>query len=259
MRTSSGARHEYAHQAARYDRTRGASPSIVAPVLAALDGANRKVLLDLGGGTGNYAVAARTRGYRPVVVDVSPEMLTRAATKGLLTVRADVTRLPIATSSVDAAMFISMLHQVDDWRTALAEARRVLRPGGRLALMTYTRENVEESWMLEYFPSMRERLLRVHQTVDELLAELPGAEVHLIQLRDLDDASLHALARHPRLILEQAWRDQTSFFERLASDDPAGLIVGLQRLRADLDAGAEARLAERRLPHGDGVVIAWST
>ena len=255
---SSGARHEYAQQAARYDSTRGASPSIVAPVLAALDGAPGALLLDLGGGTGNYAAAARMRGYTPVVVDASPEMLTRAATKGLITVRADVTCLPIATGSVDAAMFISMLHQVDDWRTALAEARRVLRRGGRLALMTYTRENVEESWVLDYFPSMRERLLRVHQTVDELVAELPGAEVHLIQLRDLVDASLHALARHPRLILEEAWRDQTSFFERLASDDPAGMTVGLQRLRADLDAGAEGQLAARRLPHGDGVVVAWS-
>ncbi len=256
---ASGARHDYAHQAARYDRTRGASPSIVAPVLAALDGAPGALLLDLGGGTGNYAAAARMRGFTPVVVDVSPEMLTRAATKDLITVRADVTRLPIATSSVDAAMFISMLHQVDDWRLALDEARRVLRPGGRLALMTYTRENVEESWVLEYFPSMRERLLRVHQTVDELVGELPGATVRVIQLRDLVDAALHALARHPRLILDEAWRDQTSFFERLAADDPAGMTVGLQRLRADLDAGAEGRLAARRLPHGDGVVIAWST
>ena len=29
-------------------------------------------------------------------------------------------------------------------------------------------------------------------------------------------------------------------------------------LRGDLDAGAEAELAGRRLPHGDGVVIAWT-
>ena len=45
--------------------------------------------------------------------------------------RADVTRLPYDDASYDAVVSFLMLHHVIDWESAVAEAARVLRPGGR--------------------------------------------------------------------------------------------------------------------------------
>jgi SAM-dependent methyltransferase len=79
---------DYSRQADRYDETRGASPSVLRPLREALKGAPGRRLADVGGGTGNYALALSREGWNPVVVDRSPEMLARAAAKGLETVEA---------------------------------------------------------------------------------------------------------------------------------------------------------------------------
>jgi ubiquinone/menaquinone biosynthesis C-methylase UbiE len=104
-------------------------------------------------------------------------MLDRARAKGLAVVRADAARLPVPDASVDALVNVSALHLIPDWRGALAEARRVLRPGGRLSLMVYTRENLGVHWIFRYFPSTRDWVYPEHQTLDEIAAELPGATV----------------------------------------------------------------------------------
>src|SRR4051794_20314789 len=134
----SGLLGDYGNQARTYDRTRSASPSVLAPLREALAGIPSHPpprLLDVGGGTGNYAAALRDEGWQPVVCDRSPDMLARAAAKGLQTVAADAQQLPFADASFDALICVSMLHHVDEPSRALAEQRRVLRPGGRAALM----------------------------------------------------------------------------------------------------------------------------
>src|ERR1700730_1009515 len=99
-------------QARAYDSTRAASPSVLAPLRVALAGAPGPSLADIGGGTGNYALALRDDGWQPIVIDRSPEMLAQAADKGLPTVRADARALPFAGESFDAAMLVSMLHHL---------------------------------------------------------------------------------------------------------------------------------------------------
>ena len=259
MSVSRTTRHDYREQAARYDATRGASPSILGPLERAIAGGPGSSLLDVAGGTGNYAEALRERGHEPCVVDVSHHMLERAAAKGLPVVRADASALPFADTSFDSVINVSALHLVPRWRVALAEARRVLRPGGRLGLMVYTRENLDVHWIFEYFPSAREWVYPEHQTLAELLAELPGARIEPFEFGDLIDASMSALCRHPRLLLDPAWLQQTSFFERLRIADPAGLAEGLLRLKRELDGGRrpDLEVEELRHRHGDGTVLAW--
>ena len=243
---------DYANQAESYDRTRGASPSLLTPLRRALSGAPGHLLADIGGGTGNYSVALKSEGWKPLVIDVSEAMLKRAQAKGLRTLCSAAEDLSLEDESFDAAMLVSMLHHVDDAAAALAEARRILRPGGRLAVMVYTREDIEDLWLLDYFPVTQDWMAETHQALEEITAQLPGAERLEVRFEDLEDASLAALASRPDLILDPQWRRQTSYFERLERDDPDQLQSGLARLRGDIEAG---RGPERS---GRASVIAWS-
>jgi SAM-dependent methyltransferase len=235
---------------------------VLRPLIAALAGASGSELLDVGGGTGNYAAALRERGWAPTVLDPNPGMLARAAAKGLPVARGVATDLPFADASFDAAMLVSMLHHVDDWRAALAETGRVVRPGGRVAVMLWTREHIEEvGWVSEYFPSTDAWLETMHPRESEVLAAMPGAaRVIPFEFTDLRDGSLSALQRWPEKILDDDRRGQTSYFETLGDRDPEGLRAGLERLAGDLAAGR--RPDEERRPardrYGDAAVIAWT-
>ncbi len=244
---------DYSRQALAYDSTRGASPSVLAPLRRALSGASGHRLADIGGGTGNYALALAGEGWRPVVVDRSRAMLALAARKGLHTVEGDATGLPFADHSFDAAMLVSMLHHVDTPADALAEAKRVLRPGGRLAVMVFTREDIADAWCLDYFPSSRSWMERTHMPVAELFAELPGAWRVPVVYNDLQDGSMAAMLGHPELILDPTRRAQTSYFERMQRDHPQELQAGLDRLERELRAGDGSAPTQA----GHASVLAW--
>ena len=254
-------RHDYSRQALTYDTTRAASPSVVAPLLTALDGAPGPRLLDIGGGTGNYALAVRERGFEPTVCDLNEGMLERARAKGLPTVAGDAAALPFPDASWDAATMISMLHHVPDPRAALEQAKRVLVSGGRLVLKGWAREHVEQvTWVNDYFPSARDWMLETHMAFAEALEPLPGARVIPFEFHDVVDGSMAALQRFPELLLDPLVHRQTSYFERLARTAPEELEVGLARLAADLRAGVnpDDMVAAARARLGDACIVAWT-
>jgi SAM-dependent methyltransferase len=236
---------DYSNQARTYDETRAASPSVLGPLREALEGAPGRRLVDVGGGTGNYSHALRDEGWDPLVVDREPGMLARAAAKGLETVQGDAQRLPLPDACADAVMLVSMLHHVEDPAKAIAEAKRILRPRGRLVLMVFTREDLEATWMTDYWPSTRAWMDESHPPLAELQRLLPGARVIRIVWSDLEDGSLAALGAHPEKLADPSWHRQTSYFERLQRDHAEQLREGLERLKADLDAGTAPRTPGR--------------
>lgn len=243
---------DYSTQARTYDETRAASGPVLSALHAALAGAPGNRLADIGGGTGNYALALAQENWEPVVIDRSPEMLALAAQKGLATLTAAADHLPLDDQSFDAAILVSMLHHVSDPAGALTEARRILRPGGRMAVIVFTREDIQDLWFLDYFPSTRAWMQTSHIPASDLLALLPGVRREQIVLDDLRDASLAALAAHPEKVLEQQWRAQTSYFERLGRDDPQELAAGLRHLAAAVADGSAVRRP------GYASVLSWT-
>lgn len=243
---------DYSRQAERYDETRSASPSVLRALREALRGAPGRRLADVGGGTGNYALALRREGWEPVVVDRSAEMLARAAAKGLETVEGDAQRLPFEDESFDAATMISMLHHVEDRGAALAEARRILRVGGRLVLVGFTGEDAATLWILDYLPSSRPWMAATHPPRKAFLEELPNARLFAFQFEDMEDASLAALSADPERVLQAAERGYTSYFERMQRDHPDELRAGLAQLREDIAAGRAPNRA------GTATVLTWT-
>ncbi|HEX9380957.1 MAG TPA: bifunctional demethylmenaquinone methyltransferase/2-methoxy-6-polyprenyl-1,4-benzoquinol methylase UbiE [Gaiellaceae bacterium] len=98
-------------------------------------------VLDACCGTGDLAVACARAGARVTGLDFSEPMLERARRKApeLEWVRGDLLELPFADGRFDAATVGFGVRNVEDLDRALRELRRVLRAGGRLAILEITR------------------------------------------------------------------------------------------------------------------------
>lgn len=99
------------------------------------DVAGRRIL-DAGCGAGPVAEALRERGAVVAGFDSSVGMLALARRRlgdGVVLERAELGGpLPFADAGFDDVVASLVLHYLEDWTTALAELRRVLKPGGRL-------------------------------------------------------------------------------------------------------------------------------
>jgi ubiquinone/menaquinone biosynthesis C-methylase UbiE len=97
-------------------------------------------VLEIGSGSGAMAaellhrfpdVTLTATDFDDSMVDVARDRLSEFGDR-VDVKQADATRLPFTDESFDAAVSFIMLHHVIDWEKAVAEAVRVLRPGGRL-------------------------------------------------------------------------------------------------------------------------------
>ena len=99
-------------------------------------------VLDAACGTGDLALADHRAGALEVTgLDFSTRMLERARRKapGIRFVDGDMLALPFADGAFDSATVGFGVRNVSDLGLALRELRRVLRPGGRLAILEITR------------------------------------------------------------------------------------------------------------------------
>ena len=127
-----------------FDRIAGlydlAMPSArIGPLCEGFAFADREIdrLVDLAGGTGRASAGLAAAGFDPVVVDRSAGMLRRAHDAGHGTVRGDAEALPIRDDAVDAAVIVDALHHLPDPAAGLAEAFRMLRPGGVVVIQEF--------------------------------------------------------------------------------------------------------------------------
>ena len=98
-------------------------------------------VLDACCGTGDLAVEAERRGGRVVGLDFSPKMLERAHKKSgaVEWIQGDALALPFPDGDFDAATVGFGVRNLADLESGLKELARVLRPGGKLAVLEITR------------------------------------------------------------------------------------------------------------------------
>ncbi|MCW2816369.1 MAG: class SAM-dependent methyltransferase [Nocardioides sp.] len=122
----------------------GREPSTEA--LAAIVATSPRHVLEVGSGTGAFAarLAAALPDAEVVAVDRSARMVELTASRGLEARVADAQALPFDDDSQDAVAACWMLYHVPFLDTALAEVRRVLRPGGTFVAVTNGDEHVAD-------------------------------------------------------------------------------------------------------------------
>lgn len=96
-----------------------------------------RTILDLGAGTGAASRAASAVGARVVATDLAVGMLAHDAAVRPPAVAADALALPFADDSLDGVLAAFVLNHLPDPVAALAQARRVTRPGGVVAASTF--------------------------------------------------------------------------------------------------------------------------
>jgi demethylmenaquinone methyltransferase / 2-methoxy-6-polyprenyl-1,4-benzoquinol methylase len=140
--------------------------------VTALDPRPRHRLLDLASGTGDIGLAWLAQGGGPLLLsDVNAAMLEvardRALSRGLVgaasLVVADAERLPLPDRAVDRVSIAFGLRNCTDKQAVLAEARRVLRPGGRFFCLEFSRVQVAalqplyDAWSFRVLPVLGQR------------------------------------------------------------------------------------------------------
>ena len=148
----------FARHAAEWDELRllqGADEPVEAALAEALGaealGSTLGAMLDIGTGTGRMAALFAPHAAHVTAFDKSPEMLriARARLQHLPAgevdlVQGDFAALPFADARFDTVLFHQVLHYALAPELALAEAARVARPGGRIAIVDFAAHDREE-------------------------------------------------------------------------------------------------------------------
>ena len=136
-------------------------------------------VLDVCTGTGDLALAAiaRRQGVTVIGVDFAAEMLrlglakVRAAAlqRQIRLVRGDAARIPVGDDTCDAATIGFGIRNVAEPERALAEIARILKPGGRLAILEFGQPRIPGirtlyAWYFRYLLPLVGRIISKHQS-----------------------------------------------------------------------------------------------
>ena len=150
---ATAAQNYFRRHAAQWDRIRQlhvADAAVEAAIRAALADKPIRLLLDLGTGTGRMLELFGSDIERGLGLDLSLDMLAlararldRAGLKHCSVRHGDIYDLALPRDSFDVVIIHQVLHFLDDSARAIAEAARVLRPGGRLLVVDFAPHDLE--------------------------------------------------------------------------------------------------------------------
>jgi ubiquinone/menaquinone biosynthesis C-methylase UbiE len=151
-------------QYAVYARGRAISPAMLATWMRIfaghVPGHRPLAVLDLGCGTGRFTPAlARTFGGPVYGIEPSTQMrdiAVRSAHPGVTYLAGRAEDMPLPTASCDVVLMYLVFHHVRDRVAAVAEIRRVLRPGGRVLMRSTFADRMPDLWWHRFFPRVVE-------------------------------------------------------------------------------------------------------
>jgi len=210
--------------------------------LAALTGT--ETIAEIGCGNGPYLAALTRRGHagRLIGADLSPGMLAvaRRAAPGAGFTVADAQRLPLTGNVADITLAPHMLYHVPDRAAAVAEFRRITRPGGQVLVVLNGPDHVAELGEL------------ATATAAALGFPDPGIRAEYQTYLSMTlDAGQDLLGRVFAAVERHDFRGQLEF---PAPEPVAGYLASMRATQAMPDPAAFTAAATERIPFGrDGI------
>jgi SAM-dependent methyltransferase len=236
----------FADIAPRYDALRPLSAGDRARLEAMLHEAALQaedMVVEVGCGTGRLTLPlASVTAARIMGVDSEARMLEVARAKDgagrVEWVRGSAYRLPVGDREAALVMMVMVVHLLRQRVRAFSQARRVLRPGGRLSVWSFTPRHVEEFYLNDYFPSIAVIDRPRFPPVQTLTSELRRAGFEDVRV-DVSD--------EPRRIniAEVVDRVRGRYISTLSLLPPLEYRLGLQRLEEMLAQDRSITLSQR--------------
>ena len=139
-----------------YDLTRDINVDTLKRILSKADIDENSFVLDFGCGTGNYACAVKKlTGARVFGVDPSEGMIEKARGKGaeIEFKKGCHASVPYDGAFFDLIYMTDVIHHVPDLDLMFAEFFRILKPGGRVCILTESHGQIESRFWSAYFPA----------------------------------------------------------------------------------------------------------
>ncbi|MCD6326595.1 methyltransferase domain-containing protein [bacterium] len=224
---------DYDQLAQNYSSLRKASEHIISHVATRLKSGDIKQFAEIGCGTGDHLYAlTQVLGGDAHGFDDSKEMLNQARLKypELRARQGNVDeRFPYNARSFGLAFSVNVIHYIKDLEHYFAEARRVLRDGGKVLTVTDSEDDIRNRTMARYFPETIKTDLRRYPSIEMIAAAMRSAGFSDIELTH----TLHSY-RIDESHLER-FRNKASSTLRLIGQNC--FDIGVSKMTADVKAG----------------------
>jgi SAM-dependent methyltransferase len=209
---------------AGYANSRREDPRIAALIHETLGDA--RTVVNVGAGAGSY----EPRDREVIPIEPSEVMIAQRDPSLPPAIRSGAYPLPLADSSVDAAMAVLTVHHWDeDQELGVRELRRVAR--GPVVILTFDAEVSARMWLIaDYLPEVAELDRRTCPPPEMIAGWLGGeAEIRVVPIsRDTPDWSLASFWAHPERVLDADARSSTSGFARMPAEVVERVVRAVQ-------------------------------
>lgn len=146
------------------------------------------IMIDIGCGTGYFTIPASEiigPEGKVIGVDISEQMLDEVRKKienqssNIELVLSDNVQLPIKDSLGTFALLSNVLHEAEDMMVMLSEAKRILKPGGRIAIIEWEKREMPMGPPIEHRLHQNEILNMVMEAGFTMAKTSPAGEFHV--------------------------------------------------------------------------------
>jgi ubiquinone/menaquinone biosynthesis C-methylase UbiE len=227
-----------------YDTTRKADPEITRRLQNHLQVFDKRPVIDLACGSGNYTLALHNFGLNIGGVDISKQMIesARQKTNEIDWYLSNVENLPFIDCQFSGGICILAIHHFRNLGASFREIYRILSDGSRFVIFTASPEQMQKYWLNDYFPEMMNKSISQMPSTAEVENALLGSGFQILGYENfmiqpnLQDFFLYSGKYQPEIYLKPVVRNGISSFAALAGDDE--VKEGIKKLEGDIRSGA---------------------
>ncbi len=225
---------DYDNISKKYDQFRAADKSNIDYLVNEAGINSNTIVLDFGSGTGNHAIELKQRtGAAVYGVEPSDGMRENAVQKGsgVKFLKGDHKNIPLKNSSVDLIYMTDVIHHVPNLVMMFDEFARVLRPKGKVCIITESYKQIESRFWMRFFPTAITAEKERYPDVDDIIAAAESCGLKHIKTDVSDRRRKHKISKE---FVELAENKGFSMFDLISETD---YRAGLENLKAAYKSG----------------------